>query len=164
MKEMTREELEKSYQGVILSLLRSIDEAGKRIAGRGAPVFLREAGYALSDFGFKELPKTEKIEEAVEIIQGLWKKIKTVGEVELESIKEFDDRTEIVWGFKNSNCIRTVRRFDLEFGKCPLCLYSFYFLERTLNRILDREIRVEFHHFDEETEICYERVKVFKRR
>ncbi|MDI6806401.1 MAG: hypothetical protein QMD14_01130 [Candidatus Aenigmarchaeota archaeon] len=157
------EELEKSYRGVILSLLKSIDEAGKRIAGRGAPVFLREAGYALSDFGLKKLPKTNSVEEAVKILQDIWKKIKTVGEVKLKSIEEFEDRTEIIWGFKNSNCIKTVLSFNLEFGNCPLCLYSFYFLERTLNRILHREVEVRYHSFDKKTGICYEKVKILKR-
>ncbi|NOZ81803.1 MAG: hypothetical protein GXO63_01500 [Candidatus Micrarchaeota archaeon] len=162
LEKLPKEEIQKYYESNLVSLLEAIDLAGRRIAGRGGEVFLREVGYALSDVGFKKLPVFKKPEDACRFLEELWEKLRTVGRLFTVKIEEREDYTEIIIGFEASNCSITVERKNLKRGSCPLCRMSMYFMERNFSRLLNAEnVSVGFYKY--ENGICYERVRIFRR-
>lgn len=161
---MSKEKIVERYESNLVSVLEAIDKAGTKIAGRAGEVFLREIGYALSDVGFKTLPKFDKVEDAGKHLEKLWAKLGTVGELKIESIEEKKGYTEMVISFRESNCILTVNRKTLERGACPLCRFSLYFMERNLSRLLDRHVHASYLKYDEKTGKCYEIYKIYKHR
>ncbi len=156
---MSKEEIREYYESCLLSLLTAMDVAGRKIAGPAGEVYLREVGYALSEVGFKKLPRVKTVEEACEVLQSLWKKLRVVGEIKVKSIRRLDGKVEVILGFHGSNCSKTVEERNLERGASPLCRLSMYFMERNFSRLLGtRSVTVSFEGY--ENGVCYEKIVI----